>query len=300
MFARHRSGSTGPCRKAARAGIAVLAAGALILVGCGDGGGDAAAPAGEKRSPAPGSTSGVPRLAAVGDEVVADGITVTVDEVTARDDFRTGAGGDGATEDAAAGKTFVFVHATIENTGDDDIAPVCGDVIATLADDDGVHDTVRNQDRYVANPPCDEGIAPGDDGPAIFIFEVREDGEPTEFHFRLRDHADDRANTVAIDDLGAEPADRAAHPSRDTATGTATTRRTSPATPSRTTSTPARICEEGSPGGYDYERGGYRTCVNGQWEIVPGPPPPDDLYPPEGDAGPGPEGPGPEEGPNGP
>ena len=285
----------------ARTGLAALCAVALFLTGCGGDGGD-----GAEGSAAPmpvakhaGESAQPTDAAAIGDEVVADGITVTVDEVTFRGDFRTGADGDGATEDAADGKTFVFVHTTVENTGDDDIAPVCGDVIATLTDDDGTHGAVGRQSDYVANPPCDEEIAPGDDGPAIFLFEVGEDSELSEFHFRLRDHADDRANTVVIDDLGAEPADRAAHPSRATATRATTTRtadRTTqrPAAP-RTSSVAPAPSAPGDPGpecvdGEEtYLRGTRLVCIGGEWVAFPEPPPPEGPPPP-------PEQPEPEQG----
>lgn len=170
-----------------RAGLAAFAAGALFLGACSSD--DSSDAAGEGSPATAAETTSAPKEPGIGDRVEAEGIALTIDEVTEAtqiDWYDYDEEHPGGTRESRDGGKFVLVEATVENTWNKDIQPSCYDVDVTLfGDNDAEYGPITDNPMYPDNAGCSEHLGAGFDEEATYVFEVPDKVTPTKFAFFL-------------------------------------------------------------------------------------------------------------------
>lgn len=212
-----------------RAGLAVIAAGALFLGACSS---DGAAETTDADAPAAETSSRTPEKPGIGDRVEAEGIALTIDVVTEATEIEWNEYDDNAVDGKLKAREdgkFVLVHTTVENTWNQDFQPTCSDIKVNLhGDNDAKYAEVPNLFAYPGNKGCEGQLGVGFDEEATFIFEIPEKVAPVGFDFALRAVMSGDAGEIAIDEVPDEDDSDRPRPTRDSG---------APETPERTTTT---------------------------------------------------------------
>lgn len=161
---------------------------ALGLVSCSS---EEAAPSSPTPVGASTTTSPAVKLPGLGEAVVADGVTLTVvdlSESTTTPFLENGVKAEAAateTRTAEPGAKFVSVTTEVENTGPDSWDLTCGFAVqAKLFDaEDRQYDPVENLDRVPGNPECNDHLNPGMKDQMTWIYEVPEATKDEKFGF---------------------------------------------------------------------------------------------------------------------
>lgn len=163
---------------------AVVAAAALALTACGT--------TGTTGTTAEAPEQETPAFAQMHEEITNGGVTLTINEVTAKpteqlepDGYRKGAMPPEEVSPENQGAKFVKVATTVRN---DSLQPwdlTCSYYIdAVLADVDGrTYDPIDSLYRVPENPECNDSLGPGFEHAMSWIFEVPEAMEPAFFGF---------------------------------------------------------------------------------------------------------------------
>ncbi|WP_295624175.1 hypothetical protein [uncultured Corynebacterium sp.] len=248
-----------------RAALAAFATGALFLGACSS---EEPATADDSSPATENSSSESPSEPGIGDRVEAEGVAVTIDEVTEANELEWNEhleeSPDG-TLSARDGGKLVLVKTTVENTWNQDFNPTCNDIDVNLhGDNDAKYGPVPNLFGYPHNKGCDGQLGVGFDEEATFVFEVPEEVTPVAFDFTLFLNSEGEPGVIRIDEVKDEADADRPEPTNDATTP----ERTADATTRQAPADPAPAQQE-APATTAPERG-YTGAPQGEPTPLPG------------------------------